>query len=117
MRVKVKRVYEPVSHDDGYRLLVDRLWARGIRKGSPKLNKWLKDISPSLELMKWYHEDPDTRWSDFQRKYKAELKVNKEAVAEIKKIKKDHPNLTIVYASRNTEHNNAVVLAKYLSTL
>jgi uncharacterized protein YeaO (DUF488 family) len=106
--IRAVRIYEPKSKNDGYRVFVERLWPRGFTKEKARLDLWLKDIAPSLELHKWYSQDPE-KWSEFKRKYKTELKNNK-ALAELKKIIKEKKNVDLIYANKSTEHNSAVVL-------
>lgn len=111
--VKLKRVYEAPAKDDGTRILVDRLWPRGLTKEKAKVDLWLKEVAPSTELRKWFAHDP-TRWSEFQTRYKAELKSNPEQVALLKKEIAKGP-ATLVYGAKDEEHNEAVVLQQMLS--
>lgn len=111
--VKLKRIYEPYLTKDGYRILVDRLWPRGISKEKAHLDLWFKDIAPSTKLRKWFNHDPE-KWSEFQKKYKAEIRANKVAFAMFKKIVKEKKTVTILYGAKDTEHNEAVVLTKLL---
>lgn len=108
--VKLKRVYEKAEESDGYRVLVDRLWPRGVSKEKAKINLWLKEIAPSTELRKWFNHDPK-KWKEFQKKYKKELELNKEVVAKLKEIIKKKEKVTIVYSAADTQHNDAVVLS------
>lgn len=107
--LKVKRVYEPGKDQDGYRVLVDRLWPRGLTKQKAKINLWLKDIAPSNELRKWFAHDPE-KWDDFQKKYLQELKRNKGLLDKIKQLENEKGIVTLLYAARDTKHNNAKVL-------
>ena len=109
MRIAIKRVYEKPVPGDGARILVDRLWPRGVSKERAKLDLWLKDIAPSTELREWFGHDPK-KWSGFQRKYKIELANNKEPVAELKKIVKQNKTVNLLYAAKDEEHNEAVVV-------
>lgn len=112
--LQIKRVYESASASDGYRILVDRLWPRGISKEEAHLGLWLKDIGPSNELRKWFgHED--ARWEEFRSKYKKELHEKKEYLDQIREMEKKHKTVTLVYGAKNTEHNQAVVLKEALS--
>jgi len=111
--VKLKRVYEDAKKDDGYRILVDRLWPRGISKNEAKIDLWLKDIAPSNELRKWFAHDPK-KWHDFQKKYRLELKNKKELIAQILLLEKKEKTVTLLYAAKDAEHNNAVVLVEKL---
>jgi uncharacterized protein YeaO (DUF488 family) len=106
--VRLKRAYEQPSADDGMRILVDRLWPRGVRKADIAIDRWLKDVAPSTELRRWFAHDPD-RWDDFRRRYKAELSHKKEALVELEGCARKGP-LTLVYAARDEDHNEAVVL-------
>lgn len=109
--IKIKRVYDGYDHGDGTRILVDRLWPRGIKKENAKIDKWMKEIAPSDALRKWYHADPG-KWEDFQEKYAAELNDKQELCNEL--IKNSGDNITLVYSSKNREYNNAVALKNYL---
>jgi uncharacterized protein YeaO (DUF488 family) len=111
MEVRLKRAYEQADSADGFRVLVDRLWPRGIKKADLRLGAWLKDIAPSTELRKWFHHDPE-RWPEFCKRYKAELKdpeLQKTIADTVQKAKK-HSTITLIYAAKDTEHNEAVVL-------
>jgi len=110
--VKVKRIYEAPDPSDGTRVLVDRLWARGLTKEKAALDLWLKDIAPSTELRKWFSHDP-AKWEDFQKRYRAELETNDAAVARLREELRKGP-VTLLYAARDQEHNEALVLRDYL---
>jgi uncharacterized protein YeaO (DUF488 family) len=110
--VQIKRVYEPPEKDDGARVLVDRLWPRGLSKEHAALALWLKEIAPSEELRKWFGHDP-ARWKEFVHRYRAELKHNQTALAQLHDLAK-HGRVTLLYAAHDHEHNNAVALAAYL---
>ncbi len=113
MKIKIKRVYEKPSKEDGTRILVDRLWARGLTKEKAAIDLWLKDIAPSTELRKWFAHDPK-KWSEFRKKYLQELKENKEQVSIIKEhLKKG--TVTLVYGAKDEEHNEAQVLEELLN--
>lgn len=112
MKLKLKRAYDPPSPDDGTRILVDRLWPRGLTKEKAHIDLWLKDIAPSPELRKWFAHDP-AKWSEFQARYKDELKSNSGALAQLKAETAHHP-VTLIFASRDVEHNEAIVLQKLL---
>jgi len=115
MPVALKRVYDPPSLSDGARVLVDRLWPRGVSKEAAKLKLWLKDIAPSDELRKWYHARP-TQWAQFREKYLEELSSPEAAAAldELHKLTHSSRKVTLLYASRNTDRNNATVLKELL---
>jgi uncharacterized protein YeaO (DUF488 family) len=115
MRVLLKRAYAIPAKSDGARVLVDRLWPRGISKDSAKLKAWLKELAPSTELRKWYHERP-TQWPAFRRKYLEELcsPTAIESLEQLHEIANDSATLTLVYASSNEQRNNATVLKELL---
>lgn len=110
--IRVKRIYDPPDGNDGARVLVDRLWPRGVRKEAAKLTLWLKDIAPSAHLRQWFGHDP-ARFAEFSQRYRAELSANKDAVGQMRDLVKAGP-VTLLYAARDTEHNEARVLADYL---
>lgn len=110
MPIKVKRVYEPASRGDGVRILVDRLWPRGIRKSA--IDLWLKDVAPSTALREWFDHVP-ARWPSFRAKYRRELSHNPDAVRELKAAAKGK-TVTLLYGARDTMRNEAVVLAAFL---
>ncbi|MGH6742524.1 MAG: DUF488 domain-containing protein [Bradyrhizobium sp.] len=110
--IRIKRAYDPPDKDDGVRVLVDRLWPRGLRKERAAVTLWLKEIAPSAELRKWFRHDP-ARWVEFSRRYRAELAHNDEAVARLADLSARGP-LTLLYAAHDTEHNDALVLIDYL---
>jgi len=112
--VHIKRIYDQSAPTDGKRILVDRLWPRGIRKDEAKLNEWLKDIAPSNELRKWFSHDP-SKWLEFQNRYQKELKSKSELVEKLKREAKTNI-ITLLYAAKDAEHNNAVVLKELLET-
>ncbi len=111
--VFLKRIYDKYSKDDGIRILVERLWPRGISKENAHIDIWMKEIAPSTELRKWFNHD-DSKWEEFREKYKTELSGNME-VDKIKQIIKINDRVTFVYSSRNTDHNSAVALLSILS--
>lgn len=110
--VKLKRAYEPPSKDDGERILVERLWPRGLTKNRAKIDLWLKEIAPSPDLRKWYAHDPK-KWSEFRRRYRRELANRKEEIRLLKQ--KSQKKVTFVYAARDEQRNSAVVLKAYLT--
>lgn len=112
MDLQIKRIYEPAEESDGQRILVDRLWPRGVSKERAHLDLWLKDVAPSTELRKWFGHDP-SKWDEFQERYEAELAHN-DALAELKQVVASHPKTTLLFAAKDEEHNEAVVLANYL---
>lgn len=108
MNIKIKRVYEKPDKGDGIRILVDRVWPRGLTKEKAAVDQWLKDIAPSTSLRKWFDHDPD-KWNEFKKRYREELKQNKEKVLELKQQVKRGP-VTLLYGAKDEEHNQAVVL-------
>jgi len=114
--IRLKRAYDPVSPDDGYRILVERLWPRGLTKEKAALDLWLKEIAPSPELRKWFSHDPE-KWEEFTRRYRAELDHNLEAVVQLRQILEKENNVTFVYAAHDTQHNSAMLLKNYLERL
>lgn len=115
MAVVVKRVYEAASRGDGVRVLVDRLWPRGVKKEDAAVKFWLRDLAPSDELRKWFHTTPDS-WRMFRRRYLKEL-VSPEASAavdQLHKLAEGKRTVTLLYASKNEEQNNAIVLKELL---
>jgi uncharacterized protein YeaO (DUF488 family) len=111
--IKIKRIYETSNTDDGFRILVDRLWPRGISIERAKLNLWMKEIAPSDDLRKWFSHDPE-KWEEFKRSYIGELKDKSALLNEIKEIEKGNKDVTLVYSAKDKEHNNAVVLEEIL---
>jgi uncharacterized protein YeaO (DUF488 family) len=111
--VRIKRVYEPAAKEDGYRVLVDRLWPRGMKKEAAKIDLWMKDIAPSDQLRKSFHHD-EMKWHDFQKKYQAELRTKKEWLAQLEKLEKEHGTLTLLFGARDLEHNQAAIIAEAL---
>ncbi len=111
--VQIKRAYAPPSPDDGVRVLVDRLWPRGVRKADAAIDRWMKDIGPSSELRRWFGHDPG-RWDEFRRRYEAELGDHADLVGELRGIAKKEP-VTLVYSAHDEEHNQAVVLRDVLT--
>ncbi|HYA11902.1 MAG TPA: DUF488 domain-containing protein [Thermodesulfovibrionales bacterium] len=110
--IKVKRIYDPVSPDDGKRILVDRLWPRGIKKDKAKIDEWLKDIAPSNGLRKWFSHDPD-KWKEFKNRYIKELKDNSELIERLRAVTKKE-KVTLLFSAKDVEHNNAVVLKEVI---
>lgn len=110
--VKIKRVYEPADKADGKRILIDRLWPRGLTKEKAKVDLWLKDIAPTSELRSWFKHDPE-KWSEFQLKYRAEIESNTEVLKRLK-TELEAGQTTLVYSARDEHHNDAVVLKTYL---
>jgi len=116
--IKVKRVYEAAAPTDGYRVLVDRIWPRGVKKEVAAIDSWLKEVAPSTELRKWFGHDPE-RFDAFCQRYLAELKKKPadDAFSALQQIVKDHKTVTLVYGAKDETHNQAVVLAEELKKL
>ncbi len=112
MKIKLKRVYEKPDKADGIRILVDRLWPRGLTKQKAALDLWLKEIAPSTELRKWFGHDPK-KWTEFRRRYRAELKSHPDELKMIKSKEKEG-TVTLLYGARDQEHNEAIVLQQLL---
>lgn len=110
--VKVKRIYDPPSPEDGKRALVDRLWPRGIKKEEAKIDEWLKDIAPSSELRKWFSHDPE-KWEGFRERYRKELKDKSDLIGKIRGESKKG-TVTLLFSAKDKEHNNAVVLKEVI---
>lgn len=110
--LRLKRAYEPADESDGLRVLVDRLWPRGVSKAQARIDCWMKDIAPSAELRTWFGHDPD-RWDEFQDRYLAELAGHREQIDELRKRAGRGP-VTLVYSARDELHNDAVVLRRFL---
>jgi DNA-3-methyladenine glycosylase len=112
MSYEIKRVYDAPSADDGFRVLVDRLWPRGVSKAKARLDLWLKEVAPSADLRTWFGHDPE-RFDSFREKYEAELAGSAE-VAQLHALEAEHGKVTLLYGAHDPEHNQAVVLRAYL---
>jgi uncharacterized protein YeaO (DUF488 family) len=112
MDVRLKRAYEPPASSDGYRVLIDRLWPRGVSKQEAQLDEWARELAPSSELRRWFGHDP-AKFDEFRRRYHEELAAHQEKLRELRR-QADERTLTLVYGARDTEHNDAVVLAELL---
>jgi len=110
--IRLKRAYDQLSDQNGIRVLVDRLWPRGLRKSDAMIDLWLKEIAPTGELRKWFSHDHE-KWDDFKKRYKEELDVNIEHVQKIQDIAKES-DITLLYSAKDNKFNNAVVLKEYL---
>lgn len=111
--ITIKRIYDKPEKKDGFRILADRLWPRGLSKEKAKIDLWLKEIAPSNELRKWFSHDPK-KWNDFKKKYKSELR-DKPELEKIKQIEKEEKTLTLLYSAKDEKHNNAIVLKEELN--
>jgi uncharacterized protein YeaO (DUF488 family) len=112
MGVRLKRAYEPAASSDGYRVLVDRLWPRGVSRDRAKLDEWERELSPSTELRRWFEHDP-SRFDEFRRRYLDELRDQRPRLKELRRRARDG-TLTLVYSARDRDHNDAVVLAEVI---
>ena len=108
----MKRAYEPASRDDGTRVLVDRIWPRGLTKTKAAIHQWMRDVAPSTQLRQWFGHDPE-RWTEFRRRYRAELARRPDLLKELRAIAQGG-RLTLVYSARDERHNQAVVLRERL---
>lgn len=111
--IKTKRVYEAASKEDGYRILVDRIWPRGLTKEEAHVDLWMREIGPTDELRKWFGHDPE-KWSAFQKRYENELKGKQELTDKIRQLENDKRTVTLVYSAKDEEHNQAVALSLFL---
>jgi uncharacterized protein YeaO (DUF488 family) len=106
--IRLKRVYEEPAPEDGLRILVERLWPRGLSKARAAVDLWIKEVAPSPELRRWYHHDP-ARWEEFRERYRAELRKKEDVVEELRRYCRGQ-TVTLVYAARDEQHNSALVL-------
>ena len=115
--IQIKRIYQPADKSDGKRILVDRLWPRGVKKESAQLDEWMKAIAPSEALRKWFHQDNDrTKWDEFKAKYLLELKENP-AVDELLDMISKNEKVTLLYAAHDEQHNHARILLQFIDEL
>lgn len=114
MAIRLKRIYEPPRPDDGLRILVDRLWPRGVSKRSAAVDRWLREIAPSDSLRKWYGHER-RRWTAFRRRYREELRARRALVSDLQKLARRR-RITLLFAAHDMKHNNAVVLRELLGT-
>lgn len=112
MSIAIKRVYEPFSKADGYRILVDRLWPRGIKKEGAHVDLWLKEVAPSTALRKWFNHEPE-KWKSFLTKYRTELKESA-ALEELTALLRQHKTVTLLYGAKDEQHNQAVALKQFM---
>ena len=115
MNIQIKRIYEAVSPADGKRILVDRLWPRGVSKAQAQLDLWPKELTPSDALRQWYHEDIEQRWDEFQRRYQAELAGQQEALQQLRDLARQE-KITLLTAAKNAGKNHAEVLKRILQS-
>ncbi len=114
MDIKIKRIYEDPSKSDGTRILVDRIWPRGLSKEDAKLDEWIKEIAPSTALRKWF-DHKEERFDEFSEKYKQELETNKNLIMDILKNAREYP-ITLLYGAKDENHNQAIVLKEFLES-
>jgi uncharacterized protein YeaO (DUF488 family) len=112
MDVRIKRAYEPATDSDGHRVLTDRIWPRGVTGEEARLDEWARELAPSTELRRWFGHDP-ARFDEFRRRYSEELGAHEEQLRQLRRRAREG-TLTLVYGARDTEHNDAVVLAEVL---
>lgn len=112
MSVRIKRIYDAPADDDGYRVLVDRVWPRGVSKQAARLDRWLKEVAPSTELRRWFGHDP-SRWDEFRKRYRGELEETPALVQELVD-KARSTSVTLLFSARDRQHNQAVVLREWL---
>lgn len=112
-RLFVKRIYEPAAASDGYRVLVDRIWPRGLSKNKARVDLWLKEIAPSTQLRQWFGHEPK-KWDEFQNRYRAELHANAAALQTLYTVLREQPTVTLLFGARDTAHNNAIALGAFL---
>lgn len=111
--LKLKRIYDVAEPSDGYRVLVDRIWPRGVSKEKAGIDLWMKEIAPSDQLRKWFAHDAK-RWTEFQRRYREELRAKAALTEQLRDLKKTHRTVTLIYSARDDRHNQAVVLCAVL---
>lgn len=111
-KLSVKRIYEPYDSTDGFRILVDRLWPRGLKREDARLDEWMKDVAPSSELRTWFGHDPE-KWEAFRQRYRKELEEN-DAVDKLAAFLKEKDHVTLLYAAKDQVHNQAIVLKDFI---
>lgn len=114
--ISIKRIYDPTDAADGFRVLVDRLWPRGISKDAAQLDVWIQEIAPSTDLRKWFDHD-EQKWKEFQARYAVELDANQIVVSELNDMIKEHVHVTFLYGAKDEKYNHAVYLQKYFERL
>ena len=111
--IRIKRVYEEPTNDDGYRILVDRLWPRGLTKVHAKVDLWMKEVAPSNALRKWFGHEAE-KWVEFAKRYGVELRKKKDLLKEVKRLEREHGTVTLVYGRNDEKQNQAVLIAAVL---
>lgn len=112
--IRIKRIYDSAAAEDGVRILVDRLWPRGLKREAARIDLWLKEVAPSEQLRRWFNHDP-RRWAEFQSRYRAELASNARSMQSLTELLAGKKPVTLLFAAKDAEHNNAVVLRNYLT--
>jgi uncharacterized protein YeaO (DUF488 family) len=115
MMIKIKRIYEKANEDDGYRVLVDRLWPRGLSKDESAIDLWMKEIGPTTALRKWFNHEP-AKWSNFRGKYLKELKAKQHLIEKIAQLEVEKGTVTLLYAAKNEHYNQAVILGEFIAS-
>ncbi len=115
MGIVLKRAYEPAGAEDGYRVLVERLWPRGLSKDRARVDRWLKDAGASTGLRQWFGHDP-AKWREFRRRYEDEIRGRPDVLEELREVLRAHETVTFLFAAHDEEHNNAVALKEYLES-
>ena len=113
MGIRLKRAYEPAAAEDGYRVLVERLWPRGLSKDRARVDRWIKEAGASTELRRWFGHDP-ARWEEFRRRYADEVRARPGVREELRGVLREHATVTFLFAAHDEEHNNAVALKELL---
>jgi uncharacterized protein YeaO (DUF488 family) len=113
--IRIARIYEAPRRNDGWRVLVDRLWPRGLKKEAARVDEWMKEIAPSNELRKWFAHKPE-RWPEFQKRYRIEFSKKKPLIETLRQLEKKHGTVTLLFGAKDEEHNQAVVVRDLLST-
>jgi uncharacterized protein YeaO (DUF488 family) len=111
--IRIKRVYEEPAKEDGYRILVDRLWPRGLRKERAKVDLWMKEIAPSDALRKWFGHQTE-KWAEFAKRYRRDLAKTKDLLKEVKRLEREHGTVTLLYGRKDEKQNQAVLIAAAL---
>ncbi len=112
--IKIKRIYDEYNTEDGFRILIDRIWPRGVSKQDASIDLWLNEIAPSNELRKWFNHEAE-KWPQFEEKFIEELQQKQDLINRIRSLEKKHKKVTLLYSARDTEHNQAIVLQKLLT--
>lgn len=111
-KIRIKRAYEPPADDDGFRVLIDRLWPRGVSKEDARVDLWLQEIAPSHELRKWFKHDP-VKWNEFLKRYKKEIEGT-DALRRLRELAREHKTVTLVFAAQDERHSNAAALEQWV---